>query len=212
MTENIRQIGFFLIVAQTFMHFAAGKQYEKYMKIIAGIIVLLLFVRPFSASGEDFEKKWQREMTRLTQQIESHNDKWQRNLAEYGDGSGDAALRKIEEEIGQKLEREASTGEYDIADVTIIWGRDADRVPVVDCIRITLVQAASDDEMPGERSVVEPVVIEEVRTGIQTYPKEEQADKERQDDGTSQEEYRSIFAEILGLSRERVEVVIDGGR
>ena len=47
MIEHIKQIGLFMIVTQTFIHVAAGKQYEKYVKIIAGVIVLLLFVRPF---------------------------------------------------------------------------------------------------------------------------------------------------------------------
>ena len=42
MIEHIKQIGLFMIVTQTFIHVAAGKQYEKYVKIIAGVIVLLL--------------------------------------------------------------------------------------------------------------------------------------------------------------------------
>ena len=57
--RTIKQIGLFMIVTQTFIHVAAGKQYEKYVKIIAGVIVLLLFVRPFSSSEGDIIEQWQ---------------------------------------------------------------------------------------------------------------------------------------------------------
>ena len=47
MLQTIREIGIFMIVAQAIVHFAPGKQYEKYVKSISGVIVLLLFLKPF---------------------------------------------------------------------------------------------------------------------------------------------------------------------
>lgn len=231
MTENIKQIGLFMIVAQTFMHFAAGKQYEKYMKIIAGIIVLLLFVRPFSTSDEDFASQWQKEMTRLTDQIESHNDRWQKTITESEYGSEDTALRQLEEEIRRKLNAEMTSDEYDVTDVMIKWGQRTDQTLVVDHIRIAL-RTACDGETSEERVVVDPVMIEEVQIGAQENAGVQRPKAARQEDeavyesgkyGKEQEnagqpdrveaaqEYRSMFAVILGIDEERVEVVMDGG-
>ncbi len=231
MTENIKQIGLFMIVAQTFMHFAAGKQYEKYMKIIAGIIVLLLFVRPFSTSDEDFASRWQKEMARLTDQIESHNDRWQNTMTESEYGSEDTALRQLAEEIRRKLNAEKTSDEYDVTDVRIKWGQRTDQTLVVDRIRIAL-RTACDGETPEERVVVDPVMIEEVQIGTQENAGAQRPKAERQEDEAAYEggkysegqenagqpdrveavqEYRSMFAAILGIDEERVEVVMDGG-
>ena len=76
MIEHIKQIGLFMIVTQTFIHVAAGKQYEKYVKIIAGVIVLLLFVRPFSSSEGDIIEQWQEEMERMTSEMEQRSGTW----------------------------------------------------------------------------------------------------------------------------------------
>ena len=231
MTENIKQIGLFMIVAQTFLHFAAGKQYEKYMKIIAGIIVLLLFVRPFSTSDEDFASRWQKEMTRLTDQIESHNDRWQKTITESEYGSEDTALHQLEEEIRRKLNAEKTSDEYDVTDVRIKWGRRTDQTLVVERIRIAL-QTARDGETSEERVVVDPVMIEEVQIGAGENAGAQRTEAAWQEDEAAYEsgkyregqenagqsdrvgavqEYRSMFAVIMGIDEERVEVVMDGG-
>ncbi len=56
MLKNIREIGIFMIAAQTVIHFAPGRQYEKYIKSVSGIIILLLFLRPFlQLSGAEWK-------------------------------------------------------------------------------------------------------------------------------------------------------------
>ena len=101
MIEHIKQIGLFMIVTQTFIHVAAGKQYEKYVKIIAGVIVLLLFVRPFSSSEGDIIEQWQEEMERMTREMEQRSGTWQEELpaADYG----------MEKRVKQQLEEEIKT-------------------------------------------------------------------------------------------------------
>ena len=46
MLDTIREIGVFMIAAQAVVHFAPGRQYEKYIKSVSGIIVLILFLKP----------------------------------------------------------------------------------------------------------------------------------------------------------------------
>lgn len=102
MLESIRQIGIFMIVAQTVMHFAANGQYEKYMKIIAGVIVLLLFIRPFISGSEEQVAKWQDEITRMMEQIEAQSVDFD-HMAYEGTLAEAAVIRQIEEEITRRL-------------------------------------------------------------------------------------------------------------
>ena len=40
MLKNIREIGIFMIAAQTVIHFAPGRQYEKYIKSVSGLSLI----------------------------------------------------------------------------------------------------------------------------------------------------------------------------
>lgn len=108
MLESIRQIGVFMIVAQTVMHFAANGQYEKYMKIIAGVIVLLLFIRPFISGSDGQVMKWQEEITHIMEQIEARSGDFG-NMAYEGGSTEALVIRQIEEEITRRL-NEAAVG------------------------------------------------------------------------------------------------------
>ena len=46
--EFIRQIGVFILCAQCLIHFCAGKSYEKYVRLLVGIMVLAQFITPVS--------------------------------------------------------------------------------------------------------------------------------------------------------------------
>lgn len=102
MLENIRQIGIFMIIAQTMMHFAAGKQYEKYMKIIAGVIVILQFIRPFLSNTENIAAKWEAEAARMMQQIERQSEDGYR-MSYAADPVQATVLTQLEEEIKNRL-------------------------------------------------------------------------------------------------------------
>ena len=52
MLDTIREIGIFMIAAQAVVHFAPGRQYEKYIKSVSGIIILLLFCSLFCVFRE----------------------------------------------------------------------------------------------------------------------------------------------------------------
>ena len=73
MLENIRQIGLFMIAAQAVIHFAPGRQYEKYIKFVSSVIILLLFLKPFLSGQEALQGKWQTGMEQIIQQYEKEN-------------------------------------------------------------------------------------------------------------------------------------------
>ena len=44
--EVIKRVGIFIICAQTIQHFKPGEQYEKYIKLLIGFMVLVQMVNP----------------------------------------------------------------------------------------------------------------------------------------------------------------------
>lgn len=53
LVEAIRRIGLFLVVAQVILHLAPEKRYERYLRLIAGVIVLGLLARPLFGISEN---------------------------------------------------------------------------------------------------------------------------------------------------------------
>jgi len=57
MLKELGKIAVFIICAQTLMHFRAKESYEKYIKLLISMMLLLLLLKPFfstlSGAGED---------------------------------------------------------------------------------------------------------------------------------------------------------------
>ena len=234
MIENIKRIGLFMIVAQTFIHFAAGRQYEKYMKIIAGVIVLLLFAQPFASRDMEFIQQWQLEMNRLTEQIEQQNNAWKQSMPDMDPGPESDIIRRLEEEIKTKLNREVHLENCLITDVVIKWENgDASGVrdeweKTVGSVEVTLCRMAQEDTEFWKGSDADSVFIERIQvdvlpekegdkdaTGAQGGEMHLKDDRSGNMHGTYQEreagEYRRMIAEVLGIEVEQVEVIYGGG-
>ena len=54
----IKRIGIFMIAAQAVLHFAPGQKYEKYIKLIISILILLQFVTPLDGIISRTETDW----------------------------------------------------------------------------------------------------------------------------------------------------------
>ena len=231
MIENIKRIGLFMIVAQTFIHFAAGKQYEKYMKIIAGVIVLLLFVRPFSSPGMDFEVQWQLEMERLTEQMKEQTDIWEQVKPDMDHGTERRLVEQFKEEIQERLNSKVVLEDFIIADVTVEWKGGDEKGSVeawektIGSIVITLKQTAQEDQDVEKGNHVDPVTIESIHVekggqewrNSETNPEHSQRKnggeaKQETDQDMETAEYCRMFAEALGIKETQVEVNYSGGK
>lgn len=211
MIEHIKQIGLFMIVTQTFIHVAAGKQYEKYVKIIAGVIVLLLFVRPFSSSEGDIIEQWQEEMERMTREMEQRSGTWQEELPAADYGMEKRVKQQVEEEIKTRLNKHMQSENYIITEVITEWETDGGesgeggRQEAPAQVRITLAGKTQ------EREEV-PIMIEKIQIGTETEQKGGEAGQTEEDGAETQavQEYRKGFADILGMAQEQVEVRYSG--
>ncbi|MCH5261998.1 MAG: stage III sporulation protein AF [Lachnospiraceae bacterium] len=218
MMENIRRIGIFMIAAQTVMHFAAGKQYEKYMKIITGIIVLLLFVTPFVSFSDSPITDWQTELERMEQQIQS-NMKTEMNY--IVSPAQTVVLRQIEEEIKERMNDMISERAGIVTDVEIVLketyegidggAEETGRSFTFDSVKVILRDKATDDSGNIRQSGM--IHIDEITVGHEPQPREDAVSREAQGVSRDEEidEYRQLFAQILGITADKVEVIYHGG-
>lgn len=218
MIENIKRIGLFMIVAQTFMHFAAGQKYEKYIKIITGIIILLLFIRPFSSSAGNAVDQWQEELEQMTERIENYSNEWQNKMTGLDFGSERKTIQQIEMEIKRRFNREIASDNWEVTDVMIEWtestGEDNDGNLKMDirCIVITLRHAGQKEENVNQEDADALIVVDEIQVDLQSESARQNSVQEDFPEQNKEEiaQYRSLFAEILGIEEEKLEVVYSG--
>ena len=73
MLENIRRIGLFMIAAQAVIHLSPGRQYEKYIKLVSSVIILLLFIRPFLFQQGITQEPWQKTVEQILEKYKNEN-------------------------------------------------------------------------------------------------------------------------------------------
>lgn len=135
----MKQIGIFIICAQSFLHFSAGKSYEKYVKLLIGIIVLMQFVAPVKAilAPENQQELWE-EVERFQKELE---DAAGEIVWDYEESNTAAAV--LEKEIKEKLE--AVAAEYGAAVKTV---KVYDNPPMVE---ITIQQEKEEGRIEVEK-------------------------------------------------------------
>lgn len=223
MVENIRRVGIFIIAAQTLIHFAAGKQYEKYMKVIAGVIVLLQFVRPFVSSPDNIMETWQAEIERMEHQIEEQSSTW-KNVPYTASPAEASALQQIEEEIKKRLNEVIPDKNRTVTDVVLDLeqtdgslgqGDDlGERSWSFRCVKVTMQGMGAEDVSDTYEHETGSIRIEKIVVGSEsgeTETGENMLRDTESDHNAEMEEYRRLFAQTLGVSEIRVEVTYLGG-
>ena len=191
MLDAIRQIGVFMIAAQAVVHFAPGKQYERYIKSVSGIIILILFLRPvLQLAGADWEEP------------QALLEKWE-ELAEMPDfsvtmqkgGAAGEVSALMETELRERLNGELEKDAYYVSRVSIRFVQVPGEKAGTLLPKITVfLRERTGEEESGQ------IGIEEIVVG---KPQET-------DQGEPFLSYRSRFAALLEMEEERVEVRPDG--
>ncbi len=195
MLESIREIGLFMIAAQAVIHFAPGRQYEKYIKLISSVIVLFLFIRPFIAARDKLEMEWQTGMEQIMQNYEAE-DLWQ----EAGRSAEDMALEQLEQEIKFRLDHAIADEAYCVNTVSLVFEEGDSAQTGAEESGLQLEKVSVVMAPRGEETIT-PVLVEDIVIGKEGgQEKEETALK-----------YQEVFAEILGIVPDGVEVTCVGG-
>lgn len=201
--ENIRKIGIFMIAAQAVMHFAPGRQYEKYIKLIAGVMVLLLFVNPFADIEEDFTEEWERGEEQIMEQLDAQKTKQGYPGLSEDTGAWNAAMQKIEKEVQSRLNLALEKEPYRVSEVEIQLEQSEDVEEQdgewsVGHVRIVMEEKSELPGTEGKEDTMTPIKIEKIDITSETVH-EENVDEETV--------YRPLFADILGIEEDKVEVI-----
>lgn len=187
MLKNIREIGIFMILAQAVVHFAPGRQYGKYIKSVSGVIILLLFLKPFVqlAGGE-----W-KASSDIIDRIREGTKLPELSALQSENGVEEAVKRRMEEEIESLLSRELAGEPCMVRQVELDLTKEAglfDEEPFF-TVKVVIDRKAQGGE----------ITVEEISVGVE---------QERDEEAT--EAYRLRFSEVLEMDKERVEVRWDG--
>lgn len=188
MLKNIREIGIFMIAAQAVVHFAPGVQYEKYIKTISGVIILLLFLKPFlQLTGGTWE-----EPEEILHKMAELADLPDLSETVQTTSVGDAVSSRMEAEITTLLNQELAEDPFYVKTVVVRLeeGQILEQEEQMPFLEITI----------GKKEEKDLIVVEEITIG--ETKDEEKAEEERA--------YRQIFAEFLGIPEKNMEVKMDG--
>lgn len=190
MLDTIREIGVFMIAAQAVVHFAPGRQYEKYIKSVSGIIVLILFLKPVLwIAGA----AWEEPQVLLEKWVDL-TDMPDVSVNVQADGVAEEVASRMERELTERLNRELTGDAYFVSRVSIrlILDPEAETGTFLPEITVFLRERAKEESGL--------IGIEEIVIG------------QPQETETSEPflSYRSRFAALLEMEEERVEVRPDG--
>lgn len=190
MLDAIREIGIFMIAAQAVVHFAPGRQYEKYIKSVSGIVILLLFLKPvLQLVGAVWE-----EPQALMEQWTKMTDPPDFLDAPQTDGVTDKVTAQMENELKERLNREIAEDKYIVSRVSIrLTSESGAETGTLQPVTTIFLRERTGEGENG-RIEVEEIVI---------APREPAADEVFLS-------YQTRFAAILGIEEERVEVKLDG--
>lgn len=190
MLDTIREIGVFMIAAQAVVHFAPGRQYEKYIKSVSGIIILILFLKPvLQLAGAAWE-----EPQVLLEKWMDMTDMPDVSVNVQADGVAGEVASRMERELTERLNRELEGDTYFVSRVSIRLIQDPEAETGTFLPEITVFLRERAKEESGL------IGIDEIVIG---QPQETET-------GEPFLSYRSRFAALLEMEEERVEVRPDG--
>ena len=197
--EFMKGIGIFIICAQSFLYFSAGKSYEKYVKLLIGVMILAQFVVPVRSlfSGTN-GGELQAEVERFQAELEYAMKTADMTVQEKDFVMDDAdSVESVEEEIGFQLADAAAGYGYQIAEVQLLE-EPPKVVVIVESMEEAQAQSAVGKAEKERVQIDKIAAINKIEIG--------QRMEQIQNSGKT-EELRAVFAGLLGAEEEYVEVV-----
>ena len=197
----MKGIGIFILCAQSFMHFAAGKTYEKYVKLLIGVMILAQFIVPVRALflGSENAQMWD--------EIEHFREEMERMAEEAGQDAA-AAMERGGADQGAGRVKSAVEEEMKgrIAEVAGSCGWVAQEVELSQEPPRIMIKVRREGNGEEERKKIK---IDKIAAGtgmgqdIEDLPEYQE---ERLGD------LREAFAKAIGVDADYVEVIAEEGK
>lgn len=77
----LKQISIFLLLGQTILHFAPGEKYEKYIKVLLGLMLVVQFAAPLLSFGSrdrmtEYENNKKAFSQKMEEALQTVDEKW----------------------------------------------------------------------------------------------------------------------------------------
>lgn len=179
MIEMIKEIGIFIVIAQSVLYFVPGQTYAKYVKVIIGIIMIAGMMQPLLnlITGEEWEN--------MVEQAAALYEGEKTDTEEFfAENSRNTILLGIEEELKNRLASAPLKG-YEVRKVSV----KTDETGEVEKLVITV---SGTEERP-------PIRVEEIVTG-------EAEDSEENIPFNEESRLKEYYGELLAVPSRRIEI------
>lgn len=234
MIEMIRQLGLFIVAAQTILHLAPDKRYEKYIRLVASVILVALLMKPVAGlvkvSGADGKGDWLKEELRLEEELQEIQDTdtvegmdWQKRVEEIQELQMESYTDSIIEEIKSKVNNIATKEGYTVEKFSYRWqdsaedqsGTEEDAGELWLSVSLSRTEDAVQKRTEGTLIQIEPVMVgrEVVTEGEKSSREQEnpQGENETQEESREKELAQQIM-EHLGEENVHVQVQISANQ
>lgn len=220
--ELIKRIGIFMIAAQALIHFAPGQKYEKYIRMIVGVMILLQFLGPMHqilAKTSWEERNWK-------ELIDTELSGKMPQIGEASQSVTDTVVKEMEEEIKSRLNAEMKEENYRVVSVKVSMetregeGEYGKTQYELGAVRVVVRRINSFDAGVGSEYAdkIEKVQVQKIdvtlhEDNIQSEGAgmEENGGKTEADERVSKErELKERFCRVLGMEEKYMEVSVYG--
>lgn len=106
--KSICQVGLFMVCAQTITHFRPNSSYEKYMKLLVSVMVLIQILQPLSSliSGKNLEER----ALQFQGQLDAGMSDAMKNISQSEKILENMTLREVQELLKKQEEEAALQG------------------------------------------------------------------------------------------------------
>ena len=195
MISSIKEICFFMIIAQGILYFVPGDSYMKYVRILVGVLMILRLMTPFLnlITNTDISREINWKIAQLEQSIEWEQQEFELEDREMG------IYSSIEEALKEQLLK--CEGNYEIKKVELMgdeaksMAEGADQ-SLGDHLQIAITVARREENMQESKADYAEVIIEKITIGGENEMTQGQ-----------EENLRQQYSTCIGVNPENVEII-----
>lgn len=198
MLDGIREIGIFLVIAQAILYFVPGESYSKYVKVIVGVLLIALAVRPvlglFKGQGSDLLSSGSEAMWDILQQKPE-----EAALENSSSGIYEGIEKELTKSLLEKVREQQPSG-YQVTHVSLSGEGEEGMVS------ITLKKEEDLQEAGEERGQEGAIKIE--KTEIPNITLQEEASFPEEEEQEKEQALSEHFAGVLNTEPDRIRIFL----
>ena len=215
--ELIKKIGIFMIAAQAVIHFVPAQKYEKYIRMIVGVMILMLFLAPVYQilTKNAWEAPDWNALTANGPEV---------SVTELDMASNsvmNSVVKQMEEEIKSRLNREMEEENYRVVSVSVSMqtmenaeeygGKQYE----LDSVRVAVRRTypIGGGESQNNMDKIEKVQIQKIDVTLDEqnmHENEDESETELTEKQETEEAFKKRFCSVLGMEEKYMEVSVYG--